>query len=320
MAASIEKAKADDPKELRKEIANLRTQLTKAQKSPATASAKPVVDEKAIERAVSRALDAQAAAISKANWETVKVGRKAVDQLERAATSISEAVPGLRSMLARLETPVPIAPNGNGNGHTRAGVAAPTLAGTGSQPGGVSVRTVTPRASSRDPKSTSESPIGRTPQRMLNALLFFERIGVSQPTRAQLGGFVGVSPSTGTFRNYLSELRSFAFINDLGTERVELTHAGRSQASEEGLPRSLEELHRTWRAKFGATPARMFDVLLDAYPNTVTRDNLAAAVGVDPSTGTFRNYLSELRSPGALEDVSKSEVRVADMLFPEGLG
>jgi hypothetical protein len=85
---------------------------------------------------------------------------------------------------------------------------------------------------------------------------------------------------------------------------------------------ALLELHEIWLAKLGSTPRRMLELLLEAYPDAMARTALGAMCGVAPSTGTFRNYLSRLRSPGLIEDVSSGvdgEVRAASMLFPDGL-
>jgi hypothetical protein len=59
---------------------------------------------------------------------------------------------------------------------------------------------------------------------------------------------------------------------------------------------------------------------IQAYPHEVTREELAESVGISPSTGTFRNYLSDLRAPGLIRDVSRGGPVVAtELLFPEGL-
>lgn len=154
---------------------------------------------------------------------------------------------------------------------------------------------------------------------MLNALKFLESIGVSPATRKQVAGFVGISADTGSFRNYLSELRGPGYIDDFADGSIGLTAAGRRQASEDGLPANLAQLHETYLRKLGATPAKMLRILLDTYPDPMERSALGAMLHIDHGTGSFRNYLSELRSPGLIDDVTKSSVRASDMLFPPGL-
>jgi hypothetical protein len=63
----------------------------------------------------------------------------------------------------------------------------------------------------------------------------------------------------------------------------------------------------------------MLHALVKAHPRALSREALARTVGIDHSTGTFRNYLSELRSPGLIIDVSRTEVKASDLLFPPGL-
>ena len=299
MAATIEKARADDPRELRKEIAALKKQL---------AAPDFTVDQRAIDRAV-----ASAVRLERARFD--KLAKRLESQFDTTFIGLEKihvAAKVTRDLLAELMEERKTAEDSRADvqvGHHEQGTGA-------NRP---SASTVGQQSRSTPRPAVAASTVGRTPQRMINAMLFFETVGVPQPTRAQVGGFVGVSSSSGSFRNYLSELRTAGYIADLGTERVELTEAGRAAASDADLPRSLEALHATWRAKFGSTPARMFDVLVGAHPDAISRDQLGAAVGVDSSSGSFRNYLSELRSPGALIDESRTHVRAADMLFPEGL-
>jgi hypothetical protein len=321
MAASVEKAKADDPKELRKEIATLRAQLTKAQKSPAAVIAKQitVIDRDEVTRLAMKAFGAMASAKAKQDASAVRAGKAAIDQLEQttsvfAAAIAGRVVPGLRRMLSALEEakPADFAPaNGNsGNGH------GAHLEQNPSRRTESVVRTVTPRASSRE---VSDTTIGGTPQRMVNALRFLETVGTSSATRQAIAGLVGISWDTGTFRTYLSQLRAASYIEDYADGRVALTDAGRAISSDEGLPSTRAELHRAWLSKLGGTPANMLRILLERYPDDVDRAELGAACGIDATTGTFRTYLSQLRSPGLITDESRTTVRAADALFPEGL-
>jgi hypothetical protein len=300
MAATIEKAKADDPKELRKKIAELEREA-KARQAPTTA--KPVVDERAIERAVAAAVKPYQQGKERARRDVEKsigllraiitiMEPVAVSLGEDAATAVLNGTADIRDVLRTKAVSVP----------------APARSITTPQPRAV-------RAAPAD-----GAALGKTPQRMLNALRFLESVGTSPASRQAVAGLVGISADTGTFRNYLSDLRSPGYITDGPGTDFALTDDGRAQASDEGLPRTTAELHTVWLSKLGGTPQRMLTVLLANYPDTVTRERLAAACGIDHSTGTFRNYLSDLRSPGLIVDVDKATVRAADALFPEGLG
>lgn len=175
-------------------------------------------------------------------------------------------------------------------------------------------RPAPPRPSAR----VTEAPIGRTPQRILDALRFYEDVGEAAPTKQAVAAFVGVRHTTGTFSNYLSQLRTAGLIGDASRESIRLTATGRAAAADD-VPGSRAELHAVWMAKLGGTPRRMLELLIAAYPGSLGKEELAAALGISHTTGTFSNYLSQLRVAGLLRDVSRSAVSASDLLFPAGL-
>lgn len=316
LSVSIEKAKADDPKELKREIASLKSQLKGASTAPQNSGKKgpPVVDQAAIDRAVAAALAAQEKTLRAEATRRVQVAkgmRTIFDTASRQLVSIAEALGhGSTQLQTWLDSP----PSSNGHG---AGVP------DRSPPPPKSVTTsVVPatRLARRDLADTADSSgLGKTPRRMIEALAQLATLGVDTPSRENVAGWVGISANTGTFRNYLSDLRTVGAIEDLSDGRMRLTAHGLSMASGIQPVESLSALHDIWRKKLGSTPARMFDVLIEAYPEPMTREALAAAVGIDHTTGTFRNYLSDLRSPGIMADVGKTAVVASELLFPPGL-
>lgn len=58
----------------------------------------------------------------------------------------------------------------------------------------------------------------------------------------------------------------------------------------------------------------MLDARIAARPEPMTRAELTAAAGLEPSGGTFGTYLSALRRNG-LADVEDDAVRAAEVLF-----
>jgi hypothetical protein len=318
MAATIEKAKAEDPKELQKRIRSLEGELRKLQaRTPAAPD--PAALQEQIAAAVEHAVNAERQRLERYR----RVLRKELDgvledlgtRIPTALINVDNALSGakhsLESVVENLDQnwmPA-VAP-------THAAIA--TLRRAAAPPDRPFRAPRLDREIRRDVGSDNGA-IGKTPQRMLNALKFLESIGVSPATRQQVAGFVGISANTGSFRNYLSELRGPGYIEDASNAHVALTPAGRAQASDDGLPSSLAELHETYLRKLGATPAKMLRILIDTHPDAMERSALGAMLHIDHSTGSFRNYLSELRSPGLLEDPTKSSVRASDLLFPPGL-
>lgn len=136
-----------------------------------------------------------------------------------------------------------------------------------------------------------------------------------------MAGWAGVSHTTGTFSNQLRGMRDAGCIVVQG-DRVQLTDAGRANASPTVPITSLAQLHDVWASKFSSTVARMFRELLTlSGPSLrpVSKASLAAAVGVSHTTGTFSNQLRELRSPGVIETVDAQLIRLTPLVFPAGL-
>jgi hypothetical protein len=293
LGATIEKARQDDPKALRAEIAALKKELATAAKSGRVIE-KPVVDQRAIDRAVAAA---------------VTPYRSAIGATERQLIGLVKAVKDLPDRLEAVAAALVV--NGNGNGHSANDVVPVAVA----KRAPISVS----RPKIEAARSGESGKIGGTAQRMLNTLRFLETVGTSPASRQAIAGLMSVSWDTGSFRNNISELRTAGFILDAAGGALALTDAGRAQASDEGLPTTLAELHATWRSKLGGTTAKMFDILIDSYPESVERQTIGEMIGIGHDTGSFRNNLSEMRSPGLLVDTSRTAVRASDALFPEGL-
>lgn len=166
----------------------------------------------------------------------------------------------------------------------------------------------------------SSGDISRTQQNMINAMAAMERIGITPQTRVQIAAWIGVSHDTGTFRNNLTDLRQAGLITDVSKSDLILTEDGHQRADADRIPiASRDDLHRIVLGKFGATPAKMLRVLLDAYPLELTRQAIAESIDVSHDTGTFRNNLTTLRNLSTVIDVSKTALRANDWLFPAGL-
>lgn len=138
----------------------------------------------------------------------------------------------------------------------------------------------------------------------------------SRATRTQLGVIAGYSPNAGGFRNNLSALRQAGFIRDDGPI-VEITSRGASQVSGIVAAVTTRDVHDLWRAKLDGGPRKVLDVLLDAHPRGLTREELADRAGYVASAGGFRNNLSALRTTDLIVERDR-QVFASDALFPTG--
>jgi Mn-dependent DtxR family transcriptional regulator len=303
MSATIEKAKENDPKLLKSEIARLKKELATKSNGNGHAATKEklVIDTSAIDKAVARALAAE-----RRRWQPTMIRlERDLTGVYRTSQKLSE---GLQSMLAPLSdaihsesAPIAVAPE-----PVRA--AAPAAAAA-------PVRRAVAQA---EPVQVGDVVLSGTQQRMLDALAQYHQLGVEWASRAQVAGFLAVSHTTGTFKNNLSVLRTAGLIHDAQNGDVSLTPAGHKIARLSDPP-SLSELHQMWYQKLGGTQAKMLEQIITAHPGSITREDIAAALGVQSDTGTFKNNLSKLRTLGLITDVSRTEVQASAVVYPEGL-
>lgn len=320
LSTSIEKARAEDPRELRKEIVRLEKELRQLQ------SQKAVVDPDAIAKATQAGREAFAREFQNMGLAHARSVQKAIELLAHAGEIIRDVANNRLEPVIEFLTPneslewtstSPSSPR----------PAVPTAVTAGQSGGPITRSTLgastpaRPQVSQRADRAViaGDGHIGGTGRRILNALAFFEETGNPEPGDNQVAGLVGISAKTGSWASRKSELRTAGYVEDVARGVMRLTNAGRKLASTDGLPRSRAELHEYWIAKVGGTAGKMLRVLVDAYPDAMEKSALAGMVGISHETGSFASRLSEIRTPGLIEDVSRSEVRASAMLFPDGL-
>lgn len=132
-------------------------------------------------------------------------------------------------------------------------------------------------------------------------------------TKSQLGTLVGFKATGGTFGAYISTLKSAELITDInGTLGV--TEKGLEYPLEEEVPQTPEERQAMWKGRLKLGARKMFDVILETYPGSITKENLGEAVGNIHTGGTFGAYLSTMKSAGLIEVVGQ-DIRASDNLF-----
>ncbi len=133
-------------------------------------------------------------------------------------------------------------------------------------------------------------------------------------TRAQAGSLSGFKVSGGTFQSYWSALKTAGLIEEVNGQ-VTVTEAGLATAGvEPSAPASTEELLEVWRKALKAGARRMLDLLVEVYPESITRAELGERAGYSVAGGTFQSYLSSLRRNG-LAEVAGDMVTASGSLF-----
>jgi hypothetical protein len=133
--------------------------------------------------------------------------------------------------------------------------------------------------------------------------------------RVQLGIMADVKSSSGTFGTYLGALKTEGLIIKDGNLFLP-TQAGIAAlgADFEPLPTG-RDLVRYWQNKIGGEGSglrRMLDALIDAGARGLERAELAEAAGIAASSGTFGTYLGKLRSLNLAE--GRNPIVIAEVL------
>lgn len=136
-------------------------------------------------------------------------------------------------------------------------------------------------------------------------------------TAEQLAVLALQSPTGGSFRRYLSELRGRRLVLwDDGHLRA--SNEGRVVAGDVGGGASAEDLQAAWAKRFVRGARLLLEALVAQYPEPVTLEELAARTGQSAEGGSFRRYMSELQRYGLVEKVAGGR-RAIPTLFLEGL-
>jgi len=142
-------------------------------------------------------------------------------------------------------------------------------------------------------------------------------------TLTQLGSLSKFKVTGGTFTSYWGHLRRLGFVDTRDAGNVKdyaLTEAGFAFLGHPiGLtPLTTDEVLEQWSRSLKRGARRMLGLLVDAYPDALSKPDLAAALDMAASGGTFGAYLGTLRRNGLVEQASDGGVRASETLFPQG--
>lgn len=144
-------------------------------------------------------------------------------------------------------------------------------------------------------------------QRAILTVLAQSDGGSSKSRTAILAGY---SPGGGGFNNYLGEMRKFGYIT--GTDPLEITDDGRHALGDYQQLPTGRDLVDFWLAKCDKAERAIISVLVDVYPDSLVKADLAERAGYAPDGGGFNNALGRLRTMELIQ--GRGELRVVDAL------
>jgi len=287
LAAVVERATVDDPKRLHAEIARLTRELNAKQKQTA-----PVVVEKP----------------GKVRTETVSLltppDRKMLARIEPIAKKIldfesrlSASLEPLAKFAPRLDAEMQAMARDVSAIMQRATAAAKPV-----DTGRLAAPFVSPRQRPTNAAASSGSPgssdVGTGAARALLTALAQFPVGL---TAKRMCALAGVPQKKSTYRIARARIGQEGWAT-VDREPFRITEAGLA-ALGPFVPLPIGEgLLDQWRTRLGDGAARqLFDALASAAPGELTRVELGAAAGVDPTLSTYRIGMAKLKSLGVIE-------------------
>lgn len=284
MSELVERAEADDPTLLRQRIARLERDLARATSTPPPAPRVEHIEVPVLDDTTRTAL---------------------LDELDTVRATVDEAVRRLGDIHQQLEQlPARDAPTYQVGRRPRE--RRPTS--RSSNPKQVHPRT--PTAAPLRPTSDDSTldHLSKAERAILSVLATY-----GPSAKRQLALLAGYSARGGGYNNALSSLRTAGLI--VGSDPLELTSHGLATIDGrfEPLP-SGPALLDHWTSKLPKAERAALETLVDAWPDALTKQELADRTGYSATGGGFNNALSKLRT---LELISGSTELTADHTLGE---
>lgn len=165
---------------------------------------------------------------------------------------------------------------------------------------------VVPRSNGHAPSEGLNGP----EQRILDAVAWWAAAGIEQPSKVQVAAVARYSPNGGAFNNPLGGLRSKGLLNNLS-----LTPEGAAMAHGPEVSPDTAELHARVMAILDGPQKRILQPLLECYPDSMAKADLAQAAEYSPDGGAFNNPLGSLRSLGLIDYPQRGVVVAQPILF-----
>ncbi|UPT99298.1 hypothetical protein J4G48_0015135 [Bradyrhizobium barranii subsp. apii] len=281
---AVKQVESEDPARLRAEIARLTAELAKPSRGATaeSAAATAEADRRGYERGFW-----DAASQAKVAYETLKEQVRGTVRV--LADSLEKNIASEKLELTQSGSPV-----------------APPSASPSPRPTAVPTGRAPTRAASGD------GSLPGPQQRIVDAIMWWNVMGVPAPSHAQVGFIAGFSHKSGTWATYLSRLRSSGMIEGRGD--LVLTGAGIAAANRPGAPPSGVELRTTVLGRIDAPLAKILTPIMKAYPRGLSHAEAGEKSGYSAASGTWATYLSRLRSLDLIE--GRGDLKAQGWLFP----
>lgn len=153
-------------------------------------------------------------------------------------------------------------------------------------------------------------------QRILDAIAWLESLGGGDPRQVAVAFLAGYTYGGGAFNNPRGSLRTAGLVEYVG-DRIRLTESGKLHAHFPDEVLTTEELQRRVMSNLPGPEQKILKVLIDAYPNDMTKEECAETAGYTSGGGAFNNPAGRLRSLGLINYPSPGRIVALPVLFLE---
>lgn len=297
MVSTIAKAEAENPAHLRATISVLKKQVAKFEKQPARTVEIQAPD-------IGAHIDAAVAECNK-GWlkvrdeSRIRIADELVHIATKATDEILKFADAMRGDAKMYPDPEPIK--------------------TPPKPPAIKSNVVdlrTPLKPPADNKAPDGAIVNSSEQRILDSIAWLNAIGVDEPNQTAVSFLAGFkSADSGGYKNPRARLNVRQLVEYRGRQIV-MTDDGRAIAHAPKVAPNAAGLHHAVFAKIAGPEKKLLRLLLDAHPEPIGNEELAAAAGYDPTSGGFKNPRSRLRTFGLVNYPTSGETRANDFLFP----
>jgi hypothetical protein len=304
LATVIEEAKANDPRELKAEIARLKHEKSKLEK--AAGGEKVVTKTLTVKEPVLTASERKRLTKLVAAFENLYAAAEGhYSKLETLSRITNELKPEVTAIKSVLEGKFSKLPNLAANKYT------PAIRGAGT------VRAERPLADAppappREGNNGTGLEITGPGQRILNSLATWGAMGHPAPSNCQVAWLAGYSPTSTGYTNPRGALKSLGLVNYPQPDMVQLTEEGLGNYTALQLNGSLLDFVLS---QLGGPERRILAAIASGHPNTMTNEEAATLAGYSHSSTGYTNPRGALRSKELITYPQPDHVRAAEWLF-----
>ena len=168
------------------------------------------------------------------------------------------------------------------------------------------------------PRRAPSGDITGPEQRILDALAWFDAIGIDAPALSPLAFLAGYSPTSSGFEKARGSCRTKGLATYPSSGETSLTDAGRAIAAPPDVPRTDAGLQAAILAKLPGPARKLLAALLPHRAKGLSADELADATGYSSSSSGFEKARGQLRSLGLATYPTTGRVAAAPAMYPEG--